>query len=85
MAEANEISIFPNPATDQFSISVSNAAAADVMLEVMDAQGKLVYRSLDTNKVAYRKNVNTESFAKGIYFVKVSVNGAPTLLKLVKQ
>jgi hypothetical protein len=66
-------SLFPNPATDQFTISYNATMNSQITIEVYDLLGRKVFES--NNSVVNGSNsinVNCENFATGVYTVKVS-------------
>jgi hypothetical protein len=63
------LSVFPNPATDNVTINIGNTVSGTKTIELYDITGKLVLaRSTDTNTA----QVDLTSVSKGTYFVKVS-------------
>ena len=84
-AANNNISVLPNPAGSIVTISVSNAGNSELIISLMDIQGRAVYNSTDKNigTTTYTKQVNVEQLAKGIYYIKC-INGVnSTYQKLV--
>lgn len=80
------IRLMPNPASDLTNISLNLKTESDLSVEVYSANGALVAsKNYGRMSGAYLLPVETQNFTNGIYFVKVSVDGQPTLLKLVKQ
>ncbi len=72
----NEIRIFPNPVSNQLSIEIDKNDKA-VALEIVNSAGQIVYRdSLVTKKI-----IDMESFAAGIYLIRLE---SIYLLKTVK-
>jgi hypothetical protein len=68
------------------TVALSLENEADVQMEVYSSTGKLVAsRSYGKMNGAYTLPINTEEFAKGIYFVKVLVDGKPSVMKLIKE
>jgi hypothetical protein len=78
--------LMPNPASTLTSVALNLKNDSEVSMEVYSANGKLVaskvYGKLNG---AYNLPIDTQEFAKGIYFVKVSVDGQPTIMKLIKE
>jgi hypothetical protein len=70
------LTIFPNPVSNQSTISFSLNKASRINIEVIDMQGKvvtvLVDEILGANKHSYTLNKKLES---GVYLLKSSVNG----------
>ena len=64
----NELLVYPNPASDNFTISI-NAVMKNAQVEICNVFGEKVYSTVLNNK---RETINTKQFSSGIYFVKVS-------------
>ncbi|MFD1552950.1 T9SS type A sorting domain-containing protein [Putridiphycobacter roseus] len=73
--QINNISLYPNPAQDQFKIAIEGAF--DV--EIYSIAGQLIYQA---NSVQPQQNIATPNHS-GIYFVKVRQNGQTTTLKMI--
>lgn len=73
----SDLKIFPNPATDNFNVSLSNGV--DATVSVVSTTGAIV---LNTTSFANEFVVNTAQWEKGIYFVTVTSNGASTTSKI---
>lgn len=75
----NSFSIFPNPATDKFTLSLNENLLNDVTtIEIYDALGKLVYTSPISS---LQTDITVSNIAKGIYTCKISANNQQTLVK----
>jgi hypothetical protein len=87
IAEAPDaIQLMPNPASTFTNVSLNLKNDSDVSVEVYTATGKLVAsKAYGKMNGAYNLPIDTQEFANGVYFVKVSVNGEATILKLIKQ
>jgi hypothetical protein len=80
------IRLMPNPANNFTNVSLSLENDSEVSMEVYSANGQLVAsKSYGKMSGAYSLPVDTQEFAKGVYFVKVNVNNQPTILKLIKE
>jgi PKD repeat protein len=68
--ELMNVSLFPNPATDNLIINVDLNNAETVTVQVMDMYGRIAYTET-LNGNSYRNNISVSNFATGIYQVKV--------------
>ena len=79
-ASISDLSVFPNPLSDQLSVQVSLRESADISLEIIDITGRQVYtlpvEKHNTGTVS--KQINTSSLPDGCYLLKLSVNGEMT-------
>lgn len=66
----NAITIFPNPASDQITISFNQTPTQPFTIEITDALGKQIYSK--SFQPQNRITLPTASFSKGIYFLTIS-------------
>jgi len=72
IANADGISIYPNPANDYVSIAVpANLASANTSVEITDALGKVVMKEAITTDVTTLRITKLE---EGVYFFRVITN-----------
>ncbi len=78
--DANDISLFPNPARNEVSILFENKVkTAD--LTIVDLQGKVVYREASFSGDFIK--INTSNFNRGLYFVHIKVPDQTKISKLI--
>jgi len=78
------LSVYPNPATTNATVSFSLNNEASVNINVTDLSGKVVYtNALGTVNGTQSVNVNTDALNSGVYMVNVSVDGNVSTQKLV--
>ncbi|MEC8610520.1 MAG: T9SS type A sorting domain-containing protein, partial [Bacteroidota bacterium] len=70
--DPTQLNIFPNPFSDETTISFSNPSRKMVHIQITDTRGKLVreYLNINSNKVTIKK----EELAKGLYYVQLKLN-----------
>ena len=66
-----EISIYPNPAKEQFFITSKNKELKQISLSVFDDSGKLVYSKRIENNIE-PTSVDIPKLAEGIYFIQAT-------------
>ena len=77
----NNVLVYPNPATDIVSIKMQTQVMEH--LKISDVKGSIVYTETLQSK---QKQLNTSSFAKGMYFITITTkNGAVAVKKLMIQ
>eukprot|EP01012_Entosiphon_sulcatum_P013966 TRINITY_DN19118_c0_g1_i1.p1 TRINITY_DN19118_c0_g1~~TRINITY_DN19118_c0_g1_i1.p1 ORF type:complete len:359 (-),score=52.87 TRINITY_DN19118_c0_g1_i1:992-2068(-) len=71
------VSVYPNPATEQATVAVSLDKAADVNITLVDAVGRVVYNSgnLQFGTGVNAHFINTSSLAAGVYNVNIQSEG----------
>lgn len=73
------ISIYPNPAKNEFFIKSGKTIAGKVLVEIFDTSGKLV----SSQRTNASDAINTQSLSNGVYVVKVSGLGVNYSSKLM--
>ncbi|MBU8881788.1 T9SS-dependent M36 family metallopeptidase [Kaistella sp. DKR-2] len=73
------ISIYPNPAKNEFFLKSANKVLGKVNVEIFDASGKMV----SNQKISSAEAVNTQALPNGVYVVKVSGVGVNYSSKLL--
>ncbi len=82
---ANAISIYPNPNNGSFTVTV-NATTTDMLIEVMDLQGRVVFSSLENNVTpGFTKQISIEAVASGMYLMKISAGSEQEVQKITIQ
>ena len=79
-ANTSAINVYPNPNTGIFTIELVNGLEKSI--QVTDLTGRIVLENI-TNADVFNVNINT--LANGVYYVKVISNNTTEVLKVVKQ
>lgn len=77
----NNITIYPNPATDVFNIDLGDETAENIV--IMDVQGKVVYT--EATITAQIHQVDVSGFANGMYILKVTTEKGTSVHKITKE
>jgi hypothetical protein len=79
------MNVYPNPNSGRFTVSISNTEATDMILELVNISGQVVYRN--EVKAAYNHNedIDASTFAKGVYYLKVNDGKGVKIEKVVVQ
>lgn len=84
---AQQVLIYPNPASDHFNLVLDSRFSGETIIRVWNISGKMVLQknmgSQTNNFQVYQ--IGTSGFQKGIHFVELSVGGKSTTLSLVVQ
>ena len=82
MNKNNKISVYPNPAKNEFFIEFPRNILGSVDIEIYDMSGKLI---LNESKISpsSRKSISTDKLLNGTYMVKVNGLGIETSTKLI--
>ncbi|MHA7058530.1 T9SS type A sorting domain-containing protein [Aquimarina sp. M1] len=76
-------SLFPNPSRDVFNIEWKNATS--VSYRVTDISGKLISAKNDLNSSENSAQINLSNYAKGMYFLSVTLDGVDQTMKLIRN
>lgn len=78
-----ELSVYPNPANDFLSIEVKTDKQIDLMLSLIDLNGKLILQKKMTGNI---QTVNMENYSPATYILKVTEdNKEIQTYQIVKQ
>lgn len=81
-----EITIYPNPTTGVFNISILNASFNQIWISVFDITGKEVFNTTDRNTNAeYKKQINLGNLTTGMYYVRLNTGTDVKTKKLIIQ
>jgi len=75
--------LYPNPSNGQFTIEMENEKREDLMLEILNISGQLVYQKLHKydGQARFIRTIDLGEQAKGTYFMRM--NGLPVKAKLM--
>ncbi len=79
----DELSIYPNPASEILQIELTDTKAENISIEILDASGKIVSKGL-TNFENGSSKINISNLTKGTYFVKIIYANKSAVRKIVK-
>lgn len=81
---AHTLNVYPNPANSSAVVSMELSNEADVVINITDLSGKVVYtNNLGNVNGAQKVTVNTDALTSGVYMVNVTVDGTVSTQKLV--
>jgi hypothetical protein len=82
-----EATNFPNPFTDNTTLSYSLKEADDINIMLYDAQGRLVKEVFNGKQSAgvHEFSINGSDFYSGIYFYKITGRGGSQVVKIFKR
>lgn len=84
---SEDVTVYPNPASDNITLSYSLTEQAEVNVVVRDLTGKVVLAMNQglLGAGAYNLTIESASFAQGMYTVTLNANGATSTQKLIKK
>ncbi|MGJ8591708.1 MAG: T9SS type A sorting domain-containing protein [Aquaticitalea sp.] len=78
-------SIFPNPNSGQFTVSLNSSSTESVSVIVYDIRGRKVYDNNFENSSNFNQSINLNNVQSGIYLVKVSNGGKQATRKIIVE
>lgn len=82
----NSISIYPNPTSDNFSLSFKNSIRSDVNIKIYTCTGKLIWEDTQINFVdEYKNTIDMSAFSTGLYVAKVTTSEGIRIKKIIKN
>jgi len=69
---AENIKLYPNPTSSTINLEIDMDKANDYRIEILSISGQMMYKENTTATGKFTKILDLSSFAKGIYFIKVS-------------
>lgn len=82
----NDLSVYPNPATDNLNVDYSLTDASQVTFRLMDAMGKVVYmESVQAFAGENQYKMNVSNLSKGFYMMEISSEKGKSIRKIMVQ
>jgi len=78
-----KIKIFPNPAIEVVSIQFDEPVDGEIVLSVLDSQGRLVKRDMIESSIV-EKQINMQDLPAGIYYIRMTKGKLVNVYKVVK-
>ena len=83
-APAMNMEVYPNPANDQISWNVKTQEASNVIVSLIDINGKVVFnKSINGKIISYKDTLSLVDFANGVYTLQVTTNKGTSSQKVV--
>ena len=78
-----QIYIYPNPNKGIFNIVVKTGEKTDLIIELMNIQGQIVYRNNVKGVLTFIDEIDVSGLAKGIYYLRVNTGKQVKVEKVV--
>jgi Ig-like domain CHU_C associated/Secretion system C-terminal sorting domain/Domain of unknown function (DUF2341) len=83
---AQDVNVYPNPTNGMFNIIMNNANYNELLISIVDVQGKEVYASKNKNVIGvFNKQIDLRELSKGVYFIKMNADSILKVQKLIIQ
>ncbi|MEI6124344.1 MAG: M4 family metallopeptidase [Bacteroidota bacterium] len=77
------IKVYPNPAVNFVNIDIGKHLGEQATIEIYNLQGQKLYLATETDlPAAYRKTIDVSTFAKGVYFLRITTGSKTTYRKM---
>jgi hypothetical protein len=81
-----QLNVFPNPADKLLNVSFNSKNNSSVNLLLTDINGKnLITSDWPANSGENKFTIDLSSYSKGLYLLKITVNGESMRFKVMKQ
>ncbi len=82
----SSLNIYPNPATNQFAVSLNNQNAETVSVQIMNSLGQVVKTvDLGNTKGELNTSVDVRNLSAGLYHVKTTMGNSTSVKELIIQ
>ena len=80
------LDVYPNPSRDIFNVTFTSEDVQDLEVRVMNVIGEVVYTE-NLNKFVgeYTKQIDLQSYTKGVYFLEITTDNGVVNKKLILQ
>lgn len=80
------MNVYPNPNTGQFTFFAADMNCAEMTIELTTIEGQTIYSNQYSNVQGnFTQEINMAEFANGVYFMRVTTDGAVYTQRVVKQ
>jgi hypothetical protein len=76
-----ELNVYPNPTTNQFNVQVKSSSTEDVVVRILDVQGRSVKQMIVQSNQRFQLGSELKS---GIYFIQAKSSHETKILRVVK-
>jgi len=82
----NELLLYPNPTSGQFTLELTLKKAGDVRMKLVDALGKESYsKSFENMPLRFTESFDLQKLTNGIYFLHIETPNGTVVRKIVKK
>jgi hypothetical protein len=79
------ISYYPNPASDELRIDISNTYPKDLSIEIINIQGQVLQNKKYKNSLNTVERIDVSPYSKGVYYIRFKIDDKFYIRKLIIQ
>lgn len=83
--EGGNITLYPNPATDQLQLSYSAGLNGNVQTDILDMSGKTVHSSAYALSSGATQSIDVSALKPGVYHIRIRLNDTQKVMRFVKK
>ena len=83
VSEIVDVNIYPNPSRGQLRIEVKQDGSHHLMYQLYDSSGRIQQSADNEFDGTYVKDLQLETLPKGMYFLRLDIDGKSTVKKIV--
>ena len=85
-AHKGNVQVYPNPFTNNTTVSIELEEEAVIGIEILDVSGKLIASLVQDQSAIGRKTFTIDQIENaGLYFVKISINDRTEVIRIAKN
>ncbi|WP_300571022.1 N-acetylmuramoyl-L-alanine amidase [Flavobacterium sp.] len=82
----NDFLLYPNPTDGEFYLNVYNASNKSVVINIYNSNEQNVFaKNYIQNEEILKQSINIKPLPKGIYYIKITIDGKEYVKKLIKK
>lgn len=86
ISESGNLSLYPNPAVSNTTLSFYQDGASSAQLSIFDALGRNIQlQTLASDQGVFTHTINLSGYSPGVYLLRVTMDGKEETIKLIKQ
>lgn len=80
---SSSLNVYPNPARDRFTVSITQEDLSDLTLELFNLSGQIVYSNQVKAVFSYQTEIDAGTLSRGVYYLKVCSGKEVNIKKIV--
>lgn len=82
----NLIKTYPNPCTNQVTLSMDKPGMNHISVSVLNVFGQTIFQSESISPTdTYTQTIDFSTYSRGVYWLRVTVDGIPSIKKVIRE